>query len=108
MIGDIHDIARARNVGLPLVRTLLTAAKDAVHQGRIVATTEAGRSLRTALGFAHLDADTLGARPIPGYAERALTALGKAPWPPEIEFLIRITRARCQRQATPSLAPLPA
>jgi hypothetical protein len=93
---------------LGLVRTLFTAAKDAGHHGRIIATTEAGRALKTALGFAHLDADTLGARSIPGHIERAFTALGKAPWPPEVELLIRIARARCQRQAMPSRAPQPA
>jgi hypothetical protein len=93
---------------LGLVRTLFTAAKDAGHHGRIVATTEAGRALKTALGFAHLDADTLGARSIPGHVERAFTALGKVPWPPEVELLIRIARARCLRQATPSVSRRPA
>jgi hypothetical protein len=92
---------------LGLVRTLFTAAKDAGHHGRIVATTEAGRALKAALGFAHLDADTLGARSISGHLERAFTALGKAPWPPEVELLIRIARTRSQRQAPLSLAPRP-
>jgi hypothetical protein len=69
---------------------------------------EAGRALKTALDFARLGADTLGARSIPGHVERAFTALGKAPWSPEVELLIRIARARCQRQATTSRAAQPA
>lgn len=89
---------------LGLVRTLYTAAKDAGHHGRVMATTEAGRALRTALGFTRLAPDTLGARSIPGHVERAFTTLEKAPWPPDVELLIRIARARCQRPAASTLA----
>jgi hypothetical protein len=78
---------------------------SAVSRATRVVTTEAGRVLRTALGFAHRAPDTLGARSIPGHVERGFAMLEKAPWPPDVELLIRIARARCQRQATSTLAP---